>query len=104
MTILIDLQARPNQTVTATLDSDRYEITVKAANNIMAVDITRNNIRLMRGARVVAGTPLLPYRYQERGNFIFTTNDNQLPFYTSFGITHQLVYLTLAEVEASRNG
>jgi len=48
------------------------------------------------------GTPLIPYRYLENGNFVFTTDGELEPYFELFNVSQQLVYLTLAEVEALR--
>ena len=48
------------------------------------------------------GMPLLPYRYQERGNFLLLTNEGDLPDFTQFGVTQFLVYLTAAELATLR--
>ena len=103
MTQIIPLQAEPNQTISVTFDEDRYEITLKAVNNnLMALDMIRNNITLFQGLRIVAGTPLIPYRYLESGNFILLTLDNCQPYYTRFGVDQALVFASAEELVAFR--
>ncbi len=102
MTQFIDLQAIPNQSLSATLDDVRYELTFKDIGGLMSLDIVRDNVTLNPGGRIVAGTPLIPYRYQESGNFIITTEGGQIPYFTSFGITQFLIYASAAELVVFR--
>lgn len=101
--IRIPLEATPNQFLTVYLEGSRYEITLKMCNGILSASITRDGQTLFNGLRVVAGVPLIPYSYLENGNFIFTTEDEELPVYTKFGSTQALYYLTMAEIGALRN-
>jgi hypothetical protein len=98
----IPLAAIPNQSFSVNLGSRAYNFTIKTTVNVMSVDITRDNIILELGARIVAGTPLLPYRYQEDGNFVITTANEEYPFYTFFGVTQFLIYASAAELAAIR--
>ena len=102
MTQLVPLLSIPNQQFSVTFDDQRYDITLKDVGNLMAMDMVRNNITLYQGLRVVAGQPLIPYRYQESGNFIFVTLDNCLPFYTRFGVDQALVFASQTELVAFR--
>ena len=102
----IALEQAANQALSLTIDSHRYEIAVRFAGGIMAVDISRDGTALVTGERAVAGTPLFPYLYLEdqSGSFTFITPDDELPDYTRFGIDHFLIYASNAELEAVRAG
>lgn len=102
--IRIALDPIPNQSFSIRLDDHFYNITLKSLAGIMGVTIVRDNVTLQDNMRAVAGTLLLPYRYQESGNFFILTNDGDLPNYTQFGITQFLIYMSQAEVEAGRAG
>lgn len=97
MATVIPLQVQPNQSFTMRLDGARYQIALKAAGSVMAADISRDGVTLLSGARLVAGTPLLPYRHLQAGNFVFLTSDDSAPWWELFA-TQTLVYLTAAEV------
>lgn len=102
----IALERVPNQAFSVMLDNRRYEIAVRSAAGIMAVDIQRDGMPLVTGARAVSGTPLLPYAYLEdqSGSFVFITPDDVLPDYTRFGVDHFLIYASNDELEAIRAG
>jgi len=100
--IEIALQTLPNQSFTIQLENKLYDIAIKVVQNTMVVSLTRNNEIILSNMRVVAGQPVIPYKYLENGNFIFLTDDEELPFYTQFGISQRLLYVTIAELEGFR--
>lgn len=98
----IGIAALANQALSIQLDERFYEIELREANGVMAATITRDGVTVVSNIRVTAGTPLLPYRYQEAGNFIMTTDGEAIPYWDQFGVTQFLVYLTPAELAAYR--
>lgn len=100
--IILAIDRIPNQTFTSVLDSARFVVTLKETRGVMSATVVRDDIPVIEGARICAGTPLLPYQYKERGNFFLLTQNDDLPDYTKFGISQILVYLTAAEVEIYR--
>lgn len=98
----IGIAALPNQSLTIQLDERFYEIELREANGVMSATITRDGVTLVSNIRVTAGTPLLPYRYQESGNFIMTTDGEAIPYWDQFNVTQFLVYLSAAELAAYR--
>lgn len=68
----------------------------------MFADISRDGSVLLTGVRVLAGEPLIPYRYLEDGNFIFITANDEMPFWSEFGNSQVLVYLSKEEIDAVR--
>lgn len=95
----IALQQVPNQRLSANLDGNRWDIVVKEADGIMFVDLTMNDVAVLTGQRVVAGTPAIPYEYlQGFGNFLFLTEGEALPYWDRFTIDQQLVYVSAGEV------
>ena len=101
----INIAAIPNQSFSIQLESNFYFIELKEANGAMVISITRNSILLIENMICVIGTPLIPYEYLEDGNFFFTTDAvNSVPYYTAFGITQFLFYITQAEIASLRAG
>lgn len=91
-----------NQALSIQLDERFYEIELREANGVMSATITRDGVTIVSNMRVTAGTPLLPYRYQEAGNFIMTTDGEAIPYWDQFNVTQFLVYLSAAELAAYR--
>lgn len=99
--IEFSLDAVPNQSFTANIEENRYIITLKEARGIMAATVVRNDETIVQSARVVAGTPIIPYIYLEDGNFFITTLEDDLPDWTKFGVSQSFAYITKAEIEAA---
>ena len=104
MTIRINIQPVANQSLSIALDNIQYDITIRETNGSMSVDLTRDNQVVFQGSRVVAGTPVIPYRYLESGNFIFITQNNEQPYFTKFGNSQSLIYASPSELETFRSG
>ncbi len=102
MSSIVPLQAIPNQTVSITLGDSSYAVSLRETNGVMSVDLARDNVVLLRGIRAVYGSPLIPYKYLEAGNFIFLTLDGNLPDYTLFGTTQFLLFYSASELGAIR--
>jgi len=98
----IALRAVANQQFTTQLDDARYDVTIKETSGCMSATILRDGVTLVSMARIVAGTPLLPYEYQQEGNFVITTLEEALPYYDQFGVTQFLVYVSPAEIAELR--
>lgn len=105
MSEIIPLEPIPNQNLTVVLETVRYELTLKEAGGMMVISISRAGEKLLDSLRCVAGTPLLPYPYLERGGgtFIFTTaEEGAIPYWIDFATTAQLIYITAVELALLR--
>lgn len=96
----IPITQDPNQDLTVRLDDTRYGLRLEAVNGVMVVDVSIDGVTVLTGSRVLAGEPLIPYKYLQEGNFILLTINDELPDYTQFGVTQSLVYLSPAELAA----
>lgn len=101
----ISLAAIPNQSFSVTLDGRRYDLAFKDADGVMVANVARDDVVIATGQRLVAGQPVLPYRWQESGNFVLLTEGDELPDWTLFGSTQFLYFLSADELaEARGNG
>ena len=98
----IGIAAVPNQSLTVQLDDRVYDLTLREANGVMAASIARDGVDIIKNVRITAGTPLLPYQYQEAGNFLMTTEGDELIYYSNFDKTQFLLYLTPEELAVYR--
>ena len=96
----IPLQAVANQSIVVTLDGNRWAITLKACAGIMAADVDLNDEPILRGQRVVAGMPVIPYRRlaPDLGNFMFLTVGDALPWWERFNVDQSLQYVTAGDL------
>lgn len=99
---VIPLKVIPNQSFSIVLDNSVWNFIIKTTNGIMSVTISLDNVIILEGIRAVANEVIIPAKYQEAGNFLFLTQNFQLPDYTQFGITQLLVYVTAAELAVAR--
>jgi hypothetical protein len=98
----IPIQQLPNQSFTVLLDGNQWDVTLKTVGDATAVSLILNGTDVLQGARCVAGSFLIPSRYEEAGNFFFVTQSRQLPYYTQFNVTQSLIYASAAELAALR--
>lgn len=102
--INIPLQQVEKQAFSVLLDNVLHQLSIVECNGIMAVTIVRDGVTLIEGRRAVASVPLIPAGPREYGNFVFKTLNDEMPYWSEFGATQQLFYLTIEEMEALRNG
>lgn len=96
----ISLQPIPNQELNVRLDGRRFGLRIKEAAGVMVADVSVDGVTILEAVRIVAGTPIIPYRYLEAGNLLLLTDGGDLPDYAQFGVTQSLVYLSAAEIAA----
>ena len=92
-----------NQSFSAVLDGNLFTFRLCNRGGTVLMDITKNNVVVVAGARVVAGAPIVqPFSLLPSENFVITTQAGALVDYHQFGITQFLFYVrsddvTLAE-------
>lgn len=95
----IPLQATANQSISITVERNRWDITIKAAVDSMIVDLRLNDQVIVRGLRIMPNQPMIPYRYLSTvGNFILLTVDDALPDWRRFDTDQELIYATAEEI------
>jgi hypothetical protein len=99
---IIPLQAIPNQDFTITLDNNLWEIGIHTCNGIVAVTLTLNGTLLIENLIGASCAPIIPAQYQENGNFVFLTANQQLPVYSQFNVTQSLFYFSASELAVLR--
>lgn len=99
---VVPIQALPNQQFSIVLDENRWEITLKTTNDVTSVSLSLNGAPVLKNARAVANVRIIPAIYQEAGNFVFSTLNEELPIYTQFSVSQFLLYFSAAELAAIR--
>jgi len=100
--IQIALQPIARQSLSVQLGGAMYSIDIKDCGQCITATVSRDLVSLVSGIRIVAGTPLLPYRYLEHGNLILTTTGDANPDWRLFGSSQFLVYLSADELAQIR--
>jgi hypothetical protein len=94
----LPIQALPSQEFQAVLDGNAWDLTISTTNGVMSMTLVLNGNTVIENTRCVAGAFVIPSQYEESGNFLFLTANNQLPDYTLFGSTQSLIYVSAAEL------
>ncbi|MHC5308190.1 phage baseplate plug family protein [Bartonella sp. LJL80] len=100
----LNLTSQPSQSFSVRLDEKRFTLRIKEAVGVMLADIDCEGETLIKGTRILAGEPLIPYDRLERGNFILLTENDALPEWRAFGKSQTLVYLSAPEIAELRHG
>lgn len=96
---IIDIDPIPNEEFSVTVDGNRWDFVIKEAVSSMICDLSLNDEVILSGARIVTGTPIIPYEYlRSQGNFIILTENDELPYWTQFGVNQQLIYASAEEL------
>jgi hypothetical protein len=93
----ISLSNIANQGRSFNIDGAYWQIHIYTSISYVCVDIVRNGINIINGARGFAGVPLIPFSYLQYpyGNFIFDSDAD----WNNFNTTCNLYYLTASEFE-----
>lgn len=95
---LVPLQPIANQRFASIIQRVRYDITLQYCGGIMAATIDRDGVCVASGSRCVYGRPLAPSSLMEGGNFLFYTENMEIPNYTKFNTTHWLFFVTADQI------
>lgn len=103
--LMLDLSNVSRQSFSTTLDDDRYVISIYVSASCYACDISRNEVDLIDGSRIIQNDFLIPFNKQgTSGNFMLLTSNFDLPDYTQFNSTQTLIYMSAAEIAAAVGG
>lgn len=98
----LELINYPNQQFSVDIANNRYEFLIKDCDGFMVIDITCNHQILIQGQRLLLNTPLIAYPYREQGNFILTSDKDELADWQKFNISQFLYVISDAELAEIR--
>jgi hypothetical protein len=102
---IIPLQSIPNQSFNINLDGNLWDIVIRTTDGldpVTVMSLTINGALVIENLIAAAAAPIIPAQYQENGNFMFLTANNQMPIYSQFNVTQSLFYFSAAELAALR--
>lgn len=96
----------PNQKFSVNTDSGNIEIELRTIDNITLMSVSRNGEQIISSIKVVPNTLLMNYEYlqEQYGDFIFTTTDNEYPYFKTFNNASKLYWLNYEEIQEFKNG
>lgn len=91
----------PNQKFNMPINNGTLEIELRTVDNITLMSVKYNGNNIVNSIKVAPNVLLLGYKYlqEQYGDFIFTTTDNQYPYYENFNNANKLYYLDSEEVK-----
>jgi hypothetical protein len=91
---LIPLDATPNQSLSVVLDGSFYQLTIKDAVGVPCMTITRDNVTIIEGIRMVAGELIVQPQWLLVGrNFFLQTLNGDVADFRNFGVNQFLFYI-----------
>lgn len=91
----------PNQKFDVAVKDGTLEIELRTVDNIVLFSMKHNGNNIVNSVKVAPNVLLLGYKYlqEQYGDFIFTTTDNQYPYYKNFNNANKLYWLSYDEVK-----
>ena len=91
----------PNQKFNMPINNGTLEIELRTVDNITLMSVKYNGNNIVNSIKVAPNVLLLGYKHlqEQYGDFIFTTTDNQYPYYENFNNANKLYYLDSEEVK-----
>ena len=91
----------PNQKFNMPINNGTLEIELRTVDNITLMSMKYNGNNVVSSIKVAPKVLLLGYKHlqEQYGDFIFTTTDNQYPYYANFNNANKLYYLDSEEVK-----
>ena len=96
----------PNQKFSVNTDSGSVDVELRTIDGIMLMSVSRNGEYIVNSIRVAPNVLLMGYKYlqEQFGDFVFTTVDNEYPYFENFNNANKLFWLNYDETKEFRNG
>lgn len=91
----------PNQKFNIAVDNGTLEITLKTIDKMTFMSVSYNGSNVVSSIKVAPNVLLIGYKYiqEQIGDLIFTTTDNEYPYYKNFNNANKLYLLNYDEVK-----
>lgn len=91
----------PNQKFNITIENGILEVELRTVDNITLMSVSVNGNNIVSSIKVAPNVLLIGYKYlqEQYGDFIFTTTDNEYPYYKNFNNANKLYLLSYDEVK-----
>lgn len=95
-----------NQVFSFKTESDLLEIELRTVDNITLMSISANGNNIVSSIKVAPNVLLMKYKYlqEQYGDFVFTTANNEYPYYKNFNNGNKLCWLSYEEIKNLKNG
>lgn len=91
----------PNQKFNIAIENGTLEIELRTVDNITLMSISANGNNIVNSIKVAPNVLLIGYKHlqEQYGDLIFTTVDNEYPYYKNFNNANKLYLLSYNEVK-----
>lgn len=102
MPTIIAIAKLPNQSLDIELTGLNLLLTLKASTDGLLVTMQQNDFIIIEGLRVVVNSPVLQsaYLFNQYGNMILVSDNDELPNYRNFGDSQRLLWYSPLEINA----
>ena len=91
----------PNQKFNIAVSNGTLEVELKTVDKITLMSVNFNGSNVVSSIKVAPNVLLIGYNHlqEQVGDFIFTTQDKEYPYYENFNNANKLYYLDYEEVK-----
>lgn len=90
----ISVEPIPRQALSVSVNGARFDFNICETKGVMSATVVMNNQVIIQNVRLTAGEFILPYRYEENGNFMFFNLGDEIIYYPRFGVSQHLNYFS----------
>lgn len=96
----------PNQKFSVNTDSGSIEVELRTISNMTLMSVSKNGENIVSSIKVAPNVLLMNYEHlqEQYGDFIFTTTDNEYPYFKNFNNANKLYWLNYEEIKELKNG
>lgn len=96
----------PNQKFSINTDTGSIDIKLRTIEGITLMTVSKNGEYIVNSIKVAPNVLLMGYKHlqEQYGDFIFTTTDNEYPYFENFNNANKLYWLNYEEVKEFKNG
>lgn len=91
----------PNQKFNITIENGILEVELRTVDNITLMSVKAKGNNIVSSIKVAPNVLLMGYKYlqEQYGDFVFTTANNEYPYYKNFNNANKLYLLSYDEVK-----
>lgn len=91
----------PNQKFNITVENGILEVELRTVDNITLMSVKAKGNNIVSSIRIAPNVLLMGYKYlqEQYGDFIFTTANDEYPYYKNFNNANKLYLLSYDEVK-----
>lgn len=96
----------PNQKFSINTDSGSIDVELRTIENMTLMSVSKSGEKIVSSIKVAPNVLIMGYKYlqEQYGDFIFSTTDNEYPYFKNFNNANKLYWLNYEEIQELKNG